>query len=162
MALVGRTRGNCGEVFALPLSDHLERFQALREVWLFGAGERREVESAWFHSGSLILKFRGVDTIADAELLRGAEVRIPLAERIPLEAGEYFQSDLIGCQVVDRSTGEPLGAVVNWQDAGGAGLLELANGTLIPFVHAICVHIDVPARRIEVDLPPGLKELNRP
>ena len=55
----------------MPLSDKPERYQALREVYLFGAGERYEVESAWFHHGALIFKFRGVDTISDAEKLRG-------------------------------------------------------------------------------------------
>jgi len=32
---------------------------------------------------------------------------------------------------------------------------------LIPFARAICVEIDVAARRIVVDLPAGLKDLNR-
>jgi ribosomal 30S subunit maturation factor RimM len=60
------------------------------------------VESTWFHQGTLIFKFRGVDTISDAELLTGAEVRVPLDQRTPLEPGEFFQDDLVGCQVVDR------------------------------------------------------------
>ncbi len=161
VALLGKPRGNRGEVTALALSSRTERYRDLREVYLFGAGEPREVEHAWFHEGTLILKFRGVDSIADAEKLAGAEVRIPLSGRIALEAGEFFQSDLVGCEVVDRRTGRALGRVSGWQDTGGAGLLEVDGDWLIPFARAICVEIDPAAKRIAVELPAGLKDLNR-
>lgn len=161
VALLGKTRGNRGEVTALALSGKPERYQTLREVFLFGEGEKFEVESTWFHNGALIFKFRGVDTISDAERLAGWEVRVPMSERAPLEPGEFFQSDLVGCEVVDRRTGESLGRVSGWEDAGGPGLLAVEGGLLIPFVRAICVEIDPAARRVAVELPEGLKDLNR-
>ena len=160
VALLGKTRGNRGEITALALSSKPERYQALRDVYLFGAGDRYCVESAWFHDGTLILKFQGVDTISEAEKLVGAEVRIPEAERTPLEPGEFFQTDLIGCDVVERQTGVSLGHVSEWQDSGGPGLLILENGLMIPFARSICVEIDPAARRIVVALPEGLKDLN--
>ena len=160
VALLGKTRGNRGEVTALPFSSKPERYQQLKEVYLFGSGERREVESAWFHNGALILKFRGVDTISDAEKLTGAEVRIPISQRAPLDPGEYFESDLIGCDVIDRRTGDSLGRVTAWEDSGGPGLLVVNGGLLIPFARAICVEINPAARRIAVDLPEGLRDLN--
>ena len=162
IAVLGKTRGNRGEVTAFPLSGKAERFEALHEVFLFGSGARYEVETTWFHQGTLIFKFRGVDTISDAELLTGAEVRVPLDQRTPLDPGEFFQDDLIGCQVVDRRTGQPLGSVSGWEDGGGAGLLVVNGDLLIPFARTICVEIDPAARRIAVELPEGLKDLNRP
>jgi 16S rRNA processing protein RimM len=160
VALLGKTRGNRGELTAFSLSSKPERFEDLREVYLFGSGEKYEVEETWFHLRTLIFKFRGVDTISDAEKLVGAEVRIPFAERAPLDPGEYYESDLIGCEVVERGTGESLGRVAALQDGGGAGLLEVGN-LLIPFSKAICVEIDPAAKRITVELPEGLKDLNR-
>ena len=161
IAVLGKTRGNRGELTAFPLSGKPERYQAVEEVFLFGAGQRYEVESAWFHNGTLIFKFRGVDTISDAELLSGAEVRVPVSQRIPLEQGEFFQDDLMGCQVVDRRTGQSLGEVSGWEDGGGSGLLVVDTGLLIPFARSICVEIDPAAKRIAVELPEGLKDLNR-
>lgn len=161
IALLGKTRGNRGEITAISLSGKPERYQALEEVYLFGSGERREIETIWFHNGTLIFKFRGVDSISDAERLSGLEVRVPLAERAPLEAGEFFQSDLIGCEVFERASGERIGAVTDWDDGGGAGLLVVDRDMLIPFARSICVEIDPAAKRITVELPPGLKELNR-
>jgi len=164
VARLGKTRGNRGEITAVPLSGRPERFQALGQVYLWGSGGplERRVERAWFHDRTLVFKFAGIDTISDAEPLAGMEVRIPAGERIPLEAGEFFQTDLVGCQVVDRKTGAALGRVEAWEDAGGSGLLAVEGGLLIPFARSICVEIDVGARRIAVELPAGLKELNKP
>lgn len=167
VAVLGRPRGNRGEVTALGFSSKPERYASLGEVFLFGgvsaggASKQLTVESVWFHQRTLVFKFRGVDSITDAERLTGAEVRVPASERVALEPGEFFQSDLVGCEVVDRRTGEGLGRVTGWEDSGGAGLLVLESGVLIPFARSICVVIDPAGRRIEVEFPEGLKELNR-
>lgn len=160
IAVLGRARGNRGELSAFSLT-RPERFEDLEEVFLSPEGARYQVEEAWFHKGRLILKFQDVDTIDAAGQLEGREVRIPLIARMPLEPGEYYQSDLIGCQVVERASGASLGQVTGWQDAGGAGLLEIEGGMLIPFARSICVAIEPEARRILVELPEGLKELNQ-
>ena len=161
VAVLGKTRGNRGEVTAVSLTSRPERFEGLHEVWLFGDGRRAEVESTWFHNGTLIFKFRGVDDISAAEQLAGCEVRIPVSERVPLDEGEFFQDDLVGCEVVDRATGASLGRVSRFDESGGAGNLVLEDGLMIPFARSICVEIDPAARRIAVELPPGLKDLNR-
>ena len=115
------------------------------------------------HGDQLIFKFKGVDTISDAERLAGADVSIPIDQRAEPPEGEYFQSDLVGCEVVD-SAGRPLGVVSDFQETGGAPLLEVntpdGRELLIPFAKSICTRIDVPARRIEVQLPEGLESLN--
>jgi len=170
IARLGRAWGNRGGLAAISLSSRPERFQQLGEVFLFrqaqpvGAGGF-QVESVREHGRVWVFKFRGVDTISDAEALEHAEVRIPLAERLAVEEGEHFVSDLVGCQVMERGTGGQLGIVTGWQEAGGAGLLEVGEGDgklLVPFARSICVEVDTRAKRILVDLPEGLKDLNRP
>ena len=164
VALLGKTRGNRGEITALALSSKPERYESLREVYLFGEDDvprPYEVERTWFHDGTLIFKFRGVDTISDAELLSGAEVRVPFSERVALDPGEFFESDILGCEVVDRRTGESLGRVGAWDDGGGGGVLVVGD-LMIPFAREICVEIDPAAKRIAVELPEGLKDVNRP
>ena len=161
IALLGKPRGNRGELTAVGLSSKPERYQGLRDVWLFGTGERHEVDDVWFHDGTLIFHFRGVDSISAAETLSGSEVRIPAAERVSLDEGEFFQDDLIGCEVVDRRTGASLGRVTRFDDSAASGNLVVGEDLLIPFARAICVEIDPAARRIAVDLPEGLKDLNR-
>ena len=128
-----------------------------------GQERQAEIESVWDHRGRLVFKFRGVDSITDAEALAGAEVRIPFEARRPLEENEYYQTDLVGCEVVERATGRRLGVVSGWKECGGPPLLEVereGEPLLIPFARAICVEIDAAGRRIAVDLPEGLAELN--
>ena len=166
VAKLGRAWGIRGELAAVALTSKPERFQKLREVFLFRDGRtlepgRFQVESVREHLRVWLFKLQGVDTMSQAELLEHAEVRIPLAERPALDESEHYLSDLIGCQVRDRITGDLVGTVTGWQDAGGAGLLEVGGELLIPFARSICVDIDTGAKRIFVNLPEGLKDLNR-
>jgi len=158
-----RAWGVRGELIAIPLSDRLERFQNLGRVYLFGSdpAAQFEVESVRNVPGSVIFKFRGIDSMDDADRWRGAEVRIPREERLEPEPGEFFIGDLIGCEVVERGTGGSLGFVTGWDQGGASGLLHVGPDLLIPFARSICVSIDVAGKRIEVDLPEGLKDLNR-
>lgn len=172
MAVVVRPWGNRGEVIAEPHTSRRERFGQLTQVYLWdpaGAGQPRvaEIERARWHRGRVILKFRGVDDMAQACALAGSLVSVPLSERPPAPPGEYYHADLVGCEVFERSSGRRLGAVTGWLEAGGPGLLEVTgcradHQILIPFARSVCVEINIQARRILVDLPEGLEELNRP
>src|SRR5262249_40351815 len=157
--------GTRGEIVAIPLSDHQERFERLGRVYLCrenNSPAEFEVESVRYVSGSMVLKFRGIESINEADPWRGAEGRSPGAERLELGTGEFYLSDLTGCEVVERGTGLSLGVVTGFSEAGTSGLLlEVGPDLLIPFARSICVAIDVAAKRIEVDLPEGLKDLNR-
>jgi len=160
IAALVKPRGNKGELTAVSLSSKRERFAHLSKVCLFGDGSEYTVERVWDHDGTLVFKFAGVDSINDAEKLRGMEVRVPFEERVPLDEGEYFQSDLIGCEVRDLGTGRLIGRVTGWEEYGGPSLLDVDNGRiLIPFVKAICPEIDTEARVIKVQLPEGLEQL---
>lgn len=166
VAVLGRAWGNRGELAAVALTSKPERFQKLDEVFLFRDGRavepgRLQVESVREHLRAWLFKFQGVDTISQAEALEQSEVRIPLAERLPLEESEHYLSDLMGCEVRESATGELVGVVTGWDDAGGSGLLEVDGGLLIPFARSICVEIDTRAKKILVNLPEGLKDLNR-
>jgi 16S rRNA processing protein RimM len=170
VALVVRPWGHRGELIATALTSRSERLRQLREVFLFAPGGETgrpyAVEAVREHRGRVVFKFEGVDTIEQAEALRGAEIRVPLRERPAPPPGEYYQSDLIGCEVIERPTGARLGYVAGWEEYGGPPLLRVAASPggpeiLIPFARTICVEIDVEGRRILVELPEGLKDLGR-
>jgi 16S rRNA processing protein RimM len=161
VAILGRPRGNRGELTAESLSSKVDRFARLKQVRL--AGELTglyQVEEVWQHGGALVFKFAGVDSISDAEKLRGAEVQVPLSERVQLEPGEYFHSDLIGCEMRDRKSDRVIGRVTSFLEYGGPPLLEIDDGRVtVPFVKAICVDIQPEAKLIRVELPEGLEDL---
>lgn len=158
IAVLGRPRGIRGELTAVSLSSRPERFARLKNVRLAGDGSSYAVEEVWEHAGALIFKFAGVDSMTDAERLRGAEVQVPRSERIELEKDEYFHSDLIGCEVRDRVSGRVIGRVTGFEEYGGPPLLEIDGGrVLIPFVKALCVDIRPEEKLIRADLPDGLE-----
>lgn len=159
IAHLTRPRGNKGELCAIPLSDHPERYQRLQKV---RAGEAEyEVERVWYHKDQPVFKFRGVDSIGDAAKLAGQDVSVPAGERFPLPDDEYYFADLVGCRVVDVASGTTVGVVTGWQDAGGPVILEVDQGrVLIPYAKAILTGINVQAREIRANLPEGLVDLN--
>lgn len=149
---------------AVSLSDSPGRFDSLKKVLIDGV--EHAIEEVWWHGDKLVFKFAGVDSISSAEKLAGRDVSIPASERAPLEDGSFYLSDLVGCEITGRSTGRRIGMVTGWQEYGGPPLLEVRDERgqelLIPFAKSICVKIDPAARRIEVELPEGLLELNDP
>lgn len=160
VAVLGRPRGNRGELTAESLSSKRERFARLKDVRLLGAGDY-QIEEVWDHAGALIFKFRGIDSISDAEKLRGAEVQVPRSERVELDVDEYFHSDIVGCEVREQASGRVVGHVTKFEEYGGPPLIEIDGGrVLIPFVKAICVDIRPEEKLILADLPEGLESLD--
>ena len=190
VARILRARGNKGEVAAEILTDFPERLTRLREVFVAHAGGKSEprcmaLKSCWLsqnHRGQAVFHFEGVDSISEAEKFRELEVLLPFEQRVTLPAGQYFVSDLIGCSVFEIPAALPvvasspcslaqapalLGTVLDVQFPGeeisGTPLLEVQTGRgeiLIPLAVDICTKIDTAARRIDVTLPEGLRDLN--
>ena len=164
VAQLGKARGIRGEVIGYSLTSHPERFSRLKSVRLVGDApfvtRTLVVEEVWEHAGALVFKFVGIDSMTDAETLRGAEIQIPGSERIQLEPGEYFHADLIGCEVRDRVSNRLIGTVTAFEGNAGQPLLEIDRGkTLIPFVKALCTDIRPADKIILTDLPEGLEDL---
>jgi 16S rRNA processing protein RimM len=190
VAHILRPRGNKGEVAAELLTDFPQRLTELREAFLsderLQAEPRRlRIKTCWLsqnHPGQAVFHFEGYSSISDAEKLRGLDVLLPIEQRVSLPAGQYFISDLIGCSVFE-SAREPspvasspcsmstapslLGKVMDVQFTGegvsGTPLLVVdarEGELLIPLAEDICTKIDPAARRIDVQLPDGLRELN--
>jgi len=109
----------------------------------------------------VVLKFRGVESISQAEALTGCELQVPRSERLPLTVGEVYVSDLVGCAVFDR--GAEVGRVADVQfSSGDAPLLVVKAGNeehLLPFAQVYLVKVDTEGKRIEMKLPEGMLEL---
>ena len=124
----------------------------------------RKAEIGFFRRqhGHCILKLQGIDAISEAEKYIGAEIKIHAQDLPGLEEGSYYTFQLKGCEVF--SAGEFIGTISDVLDSGGAQILKVDREdgeTLIPFAQAYLKSIDLDRRRIEVDLPEGLRDLNK-
>jgi len=190
VARILRARGNKGEVAAEVLTDFPQRLAKLREVFLADPQSKEEprrtaLKSCWLsqnHRGQIVFHFERVDSISEAEKLRGFDVLLPFEQRVNLPSGQYFVADLIGCSVFETPASAPavasspcslavapalLGTVRDVQFPGeemtGTPLLEVDTSQgelLIPLAEDICTKIDPNARRIDVVLLEGLRDLN--
>ncbi len=176
LARVVKTQGRHGEVAAEIHSDVPGRFAEGMKLFAqakddLNESARREleVENLWPHKGLLVLKFRGVDSMNDAELLIGSELQVPREERAGLDPGWNYVSDLIGCKVLDR--GREIGCIEDVQfGAGEAPLLVVADGAGgaqgkkfdVPFAEAYLEGVDIARRQVRMILPEGLLEINAP
>ncbi len=164
LAEILRPRGNRGEVLARSQTDvpgRLEQLKSAQAALIDGSNVPIEITAAWPHKDDWVLKFAGVDSIDDAERFRGADLWVFQAERGCLPDGGLFQSDLVGCSVLNRASGDFLGIVTGWQQYGGSLLMEVVvNGrdVLIPFGKALC-DVNLSERTIRVDVPEGLLEI---
>jgi len=160
-----RTQGRRGEVAAELHTGSQERFHSGFRVFALDEHNRRRelvVEGLWPHKGLVVLKFRGVENISEAETLIGCELQVPRSERLPPPAGEVYVSDLIGCAVFDRGT--EVGRIADVQfRSGDAPLLVVKAGAkehLVPFAEAYLARVDVEGKRVDMDLPEGMLELD--
>jgi 16S rRNA processing protein RimM len=169
LARVVKTQGRRGEVGAEMHSDVPGRFATGMKLFALPKSQdsRREleVEDLWPHKGLLVLKFRGVDSMSEAELLVGSELQVPGSERANLEPGWNYVSDLIGCMVLDQ--GREIGRVEDVQfGAGEAPLLVVANRAgktfEVPFAETYLEGVDIAQRQVRMNLPEGMLEINAP
>lgn len=181
-----RPQGRKGEVLAELFTDFPERFEDQKRVFLAAPGfagdeaEARlsEVAAYWLpvgkNEGRVVLHFAGIDTISDAEAIAGLDVLVPREERVPLDDDSVYISELIGCTVYDGALS--VGIVEDVQFAmtadGGRRLEDAApllavrsregDEVLVPFAKAFLVAVNPAAKRIDMTLPQGLIEVNRP
>jgi 16S rRNA processing protein RimM len=163
---VVRPQGNRGEVVVASSTDFgAERFRpgAVMAARRDGRIETMTVTSSRAHDGRWVVGFAGVTSISEAEALRGIELRISDELLHPLDAAQYYVHDLVGCRV-DTTADEMVGTVRDVQLDTGVPLLVIASAdgeVLVPFSAEFCRRVDVTAKAIVIDPPPGLLELNR-
>jgi 16S rRNA processing protein RimM len=160
-------QGLQGEIRIYPDSDFPERFLTPGERWLLRAGQQ-ELESAYLEKGRFleskglyVLRLRNVDSREQADLLRGAKLMVPIADRPPLEEGEFHVLDLVGMTVINGYTQERIGTVIGVANAGH-DLLEIETQpphpqkVLVPLVKEFVKSLDLQQKRIELLPIPGL------
>jgi 16S rRNA processing protein RimM len=140
--------------------DALEAGVELRATLNDGTVRALRVRSLRRHQGRPLVSFEGVDDANAAEALVGAMLTID-RDDVVLDAGEYFDDDLVGCELVDAA-GVVLGEVVAVEHYPAQDVVIVAlpgaggRRAMVPLVRAFVKGVDVRARRISVELPRGL------
>lgn len=111
--------------------------------------------------GGYAVRLSGVPHKEAADALRGQRLWAPRRALPELPDDEFYHSDLIGLRAVDTG-GVDLGRVHAVHDHGAGDLLELrpraGAPVLVPFTRQVVPTVDLAARRVVIDPPPGLLE----
>jgi len=165
LGTVIKPRGNQGEVAIHSLTSGWERFAELERIyWCPSAPTAQRllnIEKAWQHKDRIILKFAGIDSISDAELLSRGDLCIPLEMRRKPADGEIILSDLVGCSILDEEA-QMLGTIQDWYESEAQVWLVMQPGDrLIPFVKEFFLEMRLAEKQMIVRLPAGLLDLNQ-
>lgn len=110
------------------------------------------VEATRWSGENLLLKFAGIDSPEASKLLADFELWVPKAQAAPLEEGEVYLADLVGCSLV--FAGEAKGRVTGFLEGAAAVLLEIekSDGStcVVPFMEVYLGDIDLTGRTIEL------------
>lgn len=111
---------------------------------------------------SWLVRFEGVDTIDDAELICGCTC-LAAASDVPDIPSTHPFEHMIGCTLIEAHAG-PVGTIVEVRPAPAQSLLvvRVEDGeVLVPAVDAFIGRVDEDARTVHATLPTGLLELGR-
>lgn len=164
VARIGRPRGNRGDVV---LHEHFDLKQedlvGVEAAARFPDGKELllRIQRVWWHGSRAICHFEGCSSISDAKKLTGAELFVERGQLAPLDEDEYFVADLIGCSAFHKD-GSELGIVTKVDQVGDGANIQIAGEAemLVPLARTIVVEVDLENRRIVIDPPDGLLEIN--
>jgi 16S rRNA processing protein RimM len=162
---IGRPHGVKGDVSVDVRTDDPDRRYAPGSVLTTDPGRARlTVARARWHHGRLLVLFEGYDDRTAAEALRGQLLVVGSETAGYTEPDEYWDHQLIGLDVC-LNDGERVGVIDDVVHLPGSELLVVrrpaGDEVLVPFVAAIVPTVDLVARRVVVEPPAGLFEVNQ-
>ena len=155
------TFGIKGFVKVNPFVDDVLRFDDLKKVYIRRNKEIKElqVEEVKYHKNMVLVKFKGIDKVEDAELLRNFYLEVDRENAIELEEGEYFIADLLGLKVLTEEN-EELGKLEDIFNAGSSDIYvvksEDGKQILLPAISEVIKEINIEENKIIVHLLEGL------
>ena len=146
---LGKARGLKGELKIIPLTDFEGRFDDLKEI--FVGGKLTQVESVNHIGDEIFIKLKGVDNRESAKTLTNKFLTVPRSQAAPLDDGEFYTFDIIGCEVfVDEKN---IGVVTAVLKTGSNDVFQVQGDEeiLIPALKSVVKKIDVANKLILVE-----------
>ena len=167
IGVITRPHGVHGEVKVYPTTDYPERFEEVDHVIIKNDKVEiaAQIESVKYFKNMAIVKFSCFNSPEEAQKTAGSDVMISREQAQPLEEGEYYIADLIGCSVYaddmsDSLAGRKLGKVVDVLQTGANDVYVVETDNrqqlLFPVIPDCIKNVDIEANRITVHVMKGL------
>lgn len=155
------TFGIKGMVKVKPFTDDITRFDDLEKVYVETnkIKKKYEIEEVKYHKDMVLIKFKGIDKVEDAENLRNSYLKIDRKDEPDLEEGTYYIVDLIGLDVYSDE-GNLLGKIDDIFNNGSCDIYvvkdELGKQLLLPAISDVVKEINLEQKKIIIHILKGL------
>lgn len=141
------THGIKGEVRFNPWCDSPEFMKRFRTLYFDKNGEKAvKVTACRPHGNIVILKLEGIDTVEQAQKLRGKTLYMNRKDA-KLQKGDWFIQDLIGCTVYDADNNAKIyGKLTQVAQTGANDIWYIENNGkeyIIPAIKDVVIDVDV-------------------
>lgn len=140
-----------GEVRIDPWCDSAGFLCKFKKLY-FQDGTLLKVASARVHKNLAILRFEGVESVEQADLLRGKTVYINRND-VKLPQGTYFIQDIIGLKVIDTDDKTEYGVVTDVLKTGANDVYQVSKDGkdyLIPVIPDVVIKTDIESGLVEI------------
>lgn len=150
-----------GMVKVKPFTENVSRFDKLDKIYIERKNCKKEyeIEEVKYHKNMVLIKFKGINTPEEANLLRESYLIVNREDEEPLEEGTYYIVDMIGLEVYTEE-GELLGKLEDIFNTGSNDIYvvknELGKQLLLPAISEVIKQIDMENKKIIVHLISGL------
>ena len=155
------TQGNKGEINVLPLTDSIDRFKNLDNVFLRNKNSQivLNVEKIRIKKDTIILKLKDIENIEEARMIVGFFLEIERKNAVKLSKNTYFIFEIIGLEVYDENN-IFLGKVENVIRTGSNDVYVVKKKgkeeLFIPAIHDVVKNISLEKKRITINMVDGL------
>lgn len=155
------TFGIKGMVKVKPFTDDIRRFDRLKKVYIEKqkVKDEYEIEEVKYHKEMVLIKFKGIENLEEANLLRNYYLFVNREDEEPLEEGRYYIVDMLGLEVY---TDEEM-LLGNLEDIFNTGSNDIyvvrderGKQILLPATKEVIKSVDIENKRMLVHLLPGL------
>jgi len=158
------TQGNKGEVNVLPLTDSIDRFKNLDNVFLRSKKSQTilNVEKIRKRKDTVILKLKDIENIEEAKMIVGSFLEVERKNAVKLPKETYFIFEIIGLEVYDENN-IFLGKVENVISTGSNDVYVVKSKDkeelFIPAIREVVKNVNLEKKRITIKMVDGLNGL---
>lgn len=156
------TSGLKGVVKINPFTDDVSKFEDLKKVFIEKNKEliEYEIEEVRYHKNQVLIKFKTIDSIEEAEKFRNCYIKIARKDAKELPEDTYYIVDLIGLEVYSNDN-VFIGTVIDVFPTGSNDVYVIKRegntDLLVPAIKDVIENIDIKNKKMIINLIEGLE-----
>jgi len=154
------THGLKGEVKISAWTNSYDDFENFSYVYT-KAGQKLNIDGIKYQKNNLIVKFREINSIEEAEKYKNKILYLTKEELGELPENVYYIADLLDCTVFNEDD-EKIGILCDIFSTGSNDVYDIrrenAKNLLVPIIDGVVKSVDTENKKIVIKIPEGLED----